>query len=422
MNIYFNISENSGVGYYRQYLPAVALKESGLANVLINDFTWGEARIFCKTRHPGCEHVTSGYDTPPMVEAYCQHLKEVHNTQITDALKIEVANQVVGLVEPAVEMLTKIGHWADIIVFGRRDVPEYLSQWGGLRDWFNIPIVMDTDDNVNATRPFNPGYRGYHPGSEALHWNAKTASEVDAITVSTANLKEFHLRHNKNIHILPNSLEFDRWEKAPKPDHPGEIRLGLLLSSSHHEDAKLLLNVIPAILNKYPNVHLYYSGMFSYVFDKIKQQDRLHPLPWINLRNWPEEVCNLGIDIGLAPLVDNLFNRAKSNLRYLEYSAAGMAPIVSPVEAYNCVKHNKNGLVARTTEDWINCISELVEDEKKRNLIAKNAHNYVKVKFNSKKNAKLYVKAYKQIIKDFKKKHGNRKQRQESALFSTSSI
>ena len=37
LNIYFHVSENSGVGYYRQYLPASKIQEHGLANVLISD-------------------------------------------------------------------------------------------------------------------------------------------------------------------------------------------------------------------------------------------------------------------------------------------------------------------------------------------------------------------------------------------------
>lgn len=407
LRIYINISENSGVGYYRQYLPALALRELG-HDVLINDFTWGENRIFCRHFHPECKHITWGYDTIPMVEDFCKHLQEEHAQEPDEALKVQIANSITGMVEPAVEMLNKIGHWADIIHFGRRDVPEYLSQWGGLREFFNVPIVVDTDDNVHATRPFNPGYRGYHPGSQAFYWNKKTASEVNAITVSTENLRQVHLRDNPNIYVLPNSLDFDRWAKAKRPEHD-EIRIGCLLSSSHHEDAQILKNVIPAILKKYPNVHFYYTSMYSYLFDIPEFKSQVHQVGWIQLKEWPEKVVELGLDIGLAPLVDNLFNRAKSNLRYLEYSAAKMAPIVSPMEPYKAVEHGKTGLVAKSTQDWIDCISLLVDDKAKRKAISEGAYNYVKTNFDIKNNVKQWVMVYNKIIKDFKKSHGKRK-------------
>lgn len=406
------------MGYYRQFLAAQALRELG-HNVLINDFTYGESRLFCKQFGYNCDHVTWGYEAELMVDEFEKHLQAVHGVQLP---RPQVIESITGMVEPSTEMLNKIGHWADIIHFGRRDVPEYLSQWGGLRDFFNIPIVMDTDDNVFATRPFNPGYRGYHPGSQAFYWNRKTAQEVDAVTVSTENLKQVHLRDNKQIFVLPNSLELDRWNAAKRPEHE-EIRIGCLLSSSHHEDAKLLKDVIPAILEKYPNVHFYYTNMYSYLFDNPKFAERIHKVPWIALKNWPESVVEQGYDIGLAPLVDNLFNRAKSNLRFLEYSAAGMAPIVSPVEPYKCVKNGITGLVATTKQDWIDSISLLIEDKVKREKIAKNAKKYVNQHFDIKKNAIIWVKAYKQIIKNFRKSKGPPKFPQRDYLFhGTSSL
>ncbi len=396
-----NISENSGVGYYRQFIMAQELQRQG-HNVLINDFTYGESRIFCKNFGYKCEHITWGYDAIPMVDDFEKHLQEVHNVQLP---RSQVESSITGMVEPLPEILNQIGHWADIIHFGRRDVPEYLSQWGGMRDFFNVPIVLDTDDNVNATRPFNPGYRGYHPGAPSLHWNKVTAQTVDAITVSTENLRQVHLRDNKNIYVLPNSLEIDRWLNTKRPEHE-EIRIGCLLSSSHHEDAKILEKVIPVIMEKYPKVHFYYTNMYSYIFDNPTYADRIHKVPWIALKNWPESVVKLGLDIGLAPLVDNLFNRAKSNLRYLEYSAAGMAPVVSPTEPYKCVKHNKTGLIATTTQDWIDHISTLIEDKKKRESIAQAAQKYVKTTYSANKNAIIWIEAYKRIIKDFRKSKG----------------
>lgn len=419
LRIYINCSENSGVGYYRQFLPALALRELG-HDVLINDFTFGESRIFCKTFGYKCDFIVNGYEAGVMVDEFEKHLKEVHDVQLP---RNQVEQSIAGLIEPAVETLNKIGHWADVIHFGRRDVPEYLSQWAGLREFFNVPIIMDTDDNVHATRPFNPGYRGYHPGSPAMHWNKVTAQTVDAITTSTENLKQVHLKDNKNIYVLPNSVDFDRWAKAKRPEHP-DIRIGCLLSSSHHEDAMILKTVIPTILEKYPNAHFYYLNMYNYVFANDKFKDQLHPISWIQLKDWPETVVGLGLDIGLAPLVDNMFNRAKSNLRYLEYSAAKMAPIVSPVLPYTMVEHGKTGLVAKTPQDWINCISELIDNKVKRETIATNAHKYIKANFDIKTSIKQWEKVYTNVIRDFKKSKGNRKFKEQlpAGYFPVSSL
>jgi glycosyltransferase involved in cell wall biosynthesis len=419
MNIYMNVAENSGVGYYRIFLPALALIEAG-HKVLINDFTWGENRIFCKD-FGKCDFISRGYDNVAMVNEFSKHLEEAHEKIVTPAERNQIEQSIIAMVDPDIETLSKIGRWADIIVFGRKDTPDYLSTWGGLREFFNIPIVLDTDDNINAVRPFNPGYRGYHPGSEALIWNKRTVQQVDAVTVSTENLKNVNLKDNKHIYVLPNSLEMERWEKIVRPEHD-EVRIGCLLSSAHHEDAKLLEKVIPAILEKYSQAHFYYTGMFDYIFASTREKfpDQMHIVPWIPLKDWPEQVVGLGLDIGLAPLVDNFFNRAKSNLRYLEYSASKMATVASPVEPYKIITDGK-GLLASTTEEWIDHISSLIEDKKKRTTIATNAFKFVKKNFDSKKNAKLFIKAYTDIIKNYQKFKGKPKST-DKPTFSTSSI
>ncbi len=410
LNIYYNIAENSGVGYYRQFLPALALRESGLANVLINDFTWGEVRLFCNRYFPECKHVTFGFDAIIALSEYTKHLKEVHDKVPTDEEIQTYKSSLINMVEPAVETLNRIGHWADIIIVGRQDTSNYLSQWKGIGQFFNIPIVVDTDDNVHATRPFNPGYRGYYPGSEAMMWNRKTIQEMDAVTVSTEHLKLVHQRDNENIYVIPNRVELNRWKIVPREKHD-EIRIGLLVSASHHEDVKLLVNVLPIVLSKNSKVHFYYTNMFSYMFEGLEKAfpDRVHRMPWIPLKQWPEMVSQYGFDIGLAPLVDNMFNRAKSNLRYLEYSSAGMAVVASPVEPYKMIIDGETGLLASTPKEWVNAIDYLIKNKDSRDNLVKNAQKMIKEKFDVYNSSSLYLKVYKEIIKKFHQKRGQRK-------------
>lgn len=60
------------------------------------------------------------------------------------------------------------------------------------------------------------------------------------------------------------------------------------------------------------------------------------------------------MDFAVAPLVDTAFNRAKSDLIFLEYAAAKLPCVASNIGPYSeTVKHGETGLLAQnTTESW----------------------------------------------------------------------
>lgn len=361
LNIYFHVSENSGVGYYRQYLQAMKLREHGLANIKISDFRFGEG-----------DHK-----------------------------------------EPDTDELFQIAIWADIIVVGRKDIKEFYAQWGGIREFFNMSIVMDTDDNVRFVRPHNPGYQGYHPGSENIVWNKyATAKVFDAITVTTQPLADITKKENPKVYVLPNNLDVKWWDSCPKKEKDDFIRIGFLCSSAHAEGVMIIKKPVLEIMQKYPQVKFLMTTSYQHFFadypDEIKA--RIEWIPWIKLDDWAQGVKALGIDIGLAPLADNMFNRSKSNLRWMEYAMAGMAPIVSPVAPYLCVKNGETGVVAKEQKEWYDAMDRLITDDAFRKKIQDGARNEVVEKYNIDKNIGIWYNVYKEIHDKFTEYFGKKKQ------------
>ena len=84
-------------------------------------------------------------------------------------------------------------------------------------------------------------------------------------------------------------------------------------------------------------------------------------------------------DIAISPLQDTAFNRCKSDIKFLDYSAIGAAGVYSRVPAYEAtVRHGETGWLAENnTEAWVEALEALLTDDELRDRIAANATRYL---------------------------------------------
>ena len=107
-----------------------------------------------------------------------------------------------------------------------------------------------------------------------------------------------------------------------------------------------------------------------------------------------------GFDIGLAPLPDDVFYRSKTNNKFREYGAAGIAGIYSHNDVYShCVQHEVSGLlVANDTDHWHDAIERLIEDEALRTRIQQQARRYVREHYSQEKFEQLFLEQLREVL------------------------
>ena len=241
---------------------------------------------------------------------------------------------------------------------------------------------------------------GYDPKENALEMVKAAAG----LTVSTEALKKEFLEYNSNILVLPNSIDFELWNRSNKKAD-GVIRLGLFGSNTHYDDWKIIAELLKKILDDYPEVHLCFNSWFSAEFEqgamfnelggrKPQFPDYFHDLGLIErssqveiyepcqIQDWPRWMSEKGIDIGLAPLKETRFNDCKSNLRYLEFGALRVAGIYSDVSAFNAdIVDGENGYLAKNYSEWDKKLRRLIDDESLRRVMGNKAWQDVKTRY-----------------------------------------
>ena len=80
----------------------------------------------------------------------------------------------------------------------------------------------------------------------------------------------------------------------------------------------------------------------------------------VPFRQLPDELARF--DINLAPLeTGNVYCEAKSELKYFEAALVEVPTIASPTVPYEeAIRHGETGYLARTAEEWFECLDTLV--------------------------------------------------------------
>jgi len=283
------------------------------------------------------------------------------------------------------------------------------SKWGVAflqcaKDLIGKPIVTEVDDWLFDLPSYNIASHPFKPNSDMERMAYMQLELSDAIICSTQYIKDGLKKFfpNKPMYVVRNSIDFALWEnteiKAPDmyPKEEGVIRIGYTGCANHNGDLELIRRPLRKIVEKHPQVEF----MCYQEFDALKGLPRAkYTNKWVTIDRYPDEIRRWNLDIGIAPLRDNDFNRSKSNLRWLEYSAMKIPTIASDVYPFtNSISHTNNGILVKNSDlDWFEALEELVLNQKKRLKIGEKSYQTVKNKFNMDKVSGEYAAILKEI-------------------------
>lgn len=267
-------------------------------------------------------------------------------------------------------------------------------------------VVFDIDDLIWEIQPDNAAYSVYAPGSEGRATITDIiARGCDFVTCTNMYLKHGifdHTGKNHNqIKVFPNYIDLDlyNWHNPVKDKY--EITIGYFGSSSHFNDLVNpgFLDGLTKLMEEDPRIRFYTIGAMIQQIKKKFGPRYTTGFGDHDIYKWVKMMPLLlgDVDIFVAPLKDITYARAKSSIKFLEYSSTKTPGVYQDIRQYQeVVKHGENGYLCATTDDWYRALKELC-DIKARKKIGEEAYKTVKKGWTIQKNIPLYAEFFKSL-------------------------
>lgn len=324
--------------------------------------------------------------------------------------------------------------------------------------FLGIPVILDIDDHFKLGND--------HPMSitaKKERWHEPIINHLkkaDYVTTTTPIFADVIKQHNKNVKVFPNAINPEEKQYAvAKNPRTDKLRVGIICGSSHLKDLELLSGIATQV-NKdkvqfvlcgfdtrgtrtiykdngevetrpiYPQESVWcdYEKIFTDNYRTISPEHKEFLMkymagvddPFTNepyRRMWTRHINDYAthyqnVDVLIAPLKENDFNKVKSELKEIECGFTHTAFIGQNFGAYtiNLVpmiekggKINEEGTAllvdsSKNHKQWAKYINKLADDADMLKKLQDNLYNFVKDRYSLAEICKQRVEFYKSIV------------------------
>lgn len=307
--------------------------------------------LLCPCDHKGCGRYRIGLPASAL-----QHSESSLEIFLSEGLPVKLdvsTGRALGLADG-------FSGW-DVVVVQRP-----LAEWQveALRDCrrMGIRTVVEVDDDFEALHPLAPAWVSTHP-RVSTEWNRKwlqvACREADLVTVTTPALAARYAPHGR-VAIIQNYVPA-AWLSIKHSTSPSELIVGWTGTVGTHQGDLPVTRGGVATAIRETDARFRVVGNAELIRRDLSLDEEPECVPWKEWGYYAYEIAKL--DVGIAPLTDTAFNRAKSWLKPLEYAALGVPSVVSPLPSYRSLAASGIGILAKDrSRDWAREVKRLVSD------------------------------------------------------------
>ena len=250
------------------------------------------------------------------------------------------------------------------------------------------PIIYQLDDPLYMPyRSPSNGYLSY------LKFFGKIKEIIRISTVVIANsshIRDYALQFNKNVWQIPSVVDTEKFTYEPF-ERKERVCVGWSGSPTTLKNIKMLERPLQTISAR-DLCDIHFIGGTEFGLSGVKYSSQ----KW----NEATEVEDLRkMQIGLVPLPDVSWNKHKFIMKTAQYMALGIVPIgTSMASNPEVIRQGENGFLANTDEEWIDRVTELVNDDEMRQRMSANAAKDAQATYSLAANKGKIVDAFKSTV------------------------
>lgn len=273
-------------------------------------------------------------------------------------------------------------------VFFRCPETDKIAEFIDLGKRLNKTFIYDIDDLVVDTKYTDMiKYVSAMPKEDKKAYddnvmNMQKLLRKSDLAITTTGCLEEELKHYVskvyiNRNVASEEMVFLSGKALQNRKRNSEkIKMGYFSGSiTHNADFALIQPIIIKLLKRYKEVELYLVGELDLPEELNDFRDRVKKFPFGDWKKLPEMIAEM--DINLAPLENTVFNRAKSENKWMEAALVKVVTVASEVGAFHdCIESGKTGILCKDEGEWEEALEKLIINPEYRQELAEGAYRY----------------------------------------------
>tara|TARA_E500000318_G_scaffold58302_1_gene53980 strand:- start:447 stop:1655 length:1209 start_codon:yes stop_codon:yes gene_type:complete len=285
-----------------------------------------------------------------------------------------------------------------------------------LADKNNFRLIYEIDDICFSEDI--PDYNKYKTAftDPAIRQSAQEMMSIcDEITVTCPFMRDYYRDKtgNKNVTVVPNFMpkfwldrfydnartmeSYDRNKRKPRILYAGSgAHFDVEQRVKFKDDFHHVNDVIRKTVDKFQWVFL---GAHPLPLIDLVRSGKVEFHPWKKLYEYGKGLYDLNVNMLVAPLQDNIFNRSKSDLKYIESCALGL-----PIACQDMCTYENAPIKFKTGDEMINQIEYTLQDRKRYKALCRKGRQYADTRWlEDDKNIDCYMELYQYNVGDPKR-------------------